>query len=355
MNLKSKIISIVSALSVLATMSFAITANAEGESFTAKVTNFADNKITVSYMVENIAAITEFQVDAEFDADAVNDTPVVTYKMGGLTNDNVYDGNKLSIGAMGITSAIPADGVIATVEYTLKADLASQVDFGLVYVHLGDNDGNSFYYDAADAGNANIAIKAASAYPSVAVTDITAADPVYTGKNVNLTAVVDAEKLGDRVIEWDAVNGDVTPNPADSTKAVLVPAADGKVTVIAKVDNNGTVAEYSKDFTATTKADPLPYTISATAVSANGETTITVKPDAEYTYGEDETAPDYVLVAQFYADGKEAASWVKIEADALTSGEAKFTVGAQAAKTVSVTAYALDTEGNPTDTIVGQN
>jgi len=335
MNLKNKIISMISAVSMLATLCVATTVSAANDAgFKVEVGEVADGKVTVNYVVENIPAITEFQVDAVFDEDAIDaSSPVVSYPMGGLTSNNVYDGHKLSVGAMGITAAVPADGIIATVTYTLNAGAQLPIDFTLEYVHIGDNDGNSYDYEDSDGDT--LEVTTATVYANATVTAINADGTVYVGKSTNLTATVDGE-LGDREIVWTAENGTVVPDAQDSTKAVLVATAEGAVKVTATINNNGTDAAFTKTFTAETKAEPMNYLVSSTPVADN-ETTVTVKPDPDYE-GDNEN-PDYIVVAQFYTADGTASSWVSVKGAALEEGEASYTFGAQNAARVSVTVY----------------
>lgn len=359
MKLKNKIISMVSAVSMLATMCFVAPVNAAGESFKVNVNSVDDKSITVSYLVDGIDKLSSTTVVIGFDTDAINTdktTAKVDCKISGASvqyNFNAVD-KTFSISASSATDTdMSKDGVVADVTFALSSPITAPVSFTVKSCELENNAGDFFGYEPNGVSN-NITVpaEAAKAYPVISKDVLDAAtidvDTLYVGKESTATIKgIDTAALADRKITVDPVNAKV--DAIDATSVKITPEAEGDVKVTLSVDNNGTVVT-SKEFTlgkATVKPEPTAYTVTATAVNTANGTTVTVKPDAEYTG----TREAFDIVAQFYTEDGTAAGWVKVSGiAALNSGEYSVNLNAQNAAKVSVTVYKADT-----NTVIGKN
>lgn len=348
MKFTNKIISTICAFSMIASMLAVTTVNAETDTvpkLSTVVESVSDTAIKLNFVVSGVTEVDGYTIKVSYnnaitkDKDAGKDISFSSLIASPVTNTKMASNGGFSILASTISAVpVPENNVIASATLNLEAPLSAPVAFTITEGAVGEK----------STDTATLTATGATAYPTVEITNITAAGAVYTGEAVELTASVEPTKLGDRTISWTATNASVTPDETDSTKATLTAIADGAVTVTATVDNNGTPASKTVNFTAEAKPVPMPYTITATTINADGETTITVAPNAEYVYEGDASAPAYKLVVQFYSEGREANLWFSEDCEALTSGTKVINVGAQNAKTVSVTAYA-------DETVVGQN
>lgn len=352
MNIKNKIISAVCAMSMLATMCAATIVNADAKPKVAlKIDSVSDSAIVLDVVATGADKIKGFGVKVAYDNAIVkdkDDKKDIVFSSDVFssltTNSKLASNGGFSISAAdSAEKAVPADGVVATATLNLTGAISDNVEFTVTSADLG----------AIGSTDANtIDVEGVKAYVPVTVKNITADDgAVYVGKAAALTAELDdATKLGDRVVTWKTNDSDkytITVDPTDSTKATLTATAAGKVTVTATVDNNGTSSEKSVEFEGTVKPEPTAYTVTATAVNTANGTTVTVKPDAEYTG----TREAFDIVAQFYTEDGTAAGWVKVAGiAALNSGEYSVNLNAQNAAKVSVTVYKADT-----NTVIGKN
>ncbi len=359
MKLKNKIISIVSAVSMLATMCFVAPVNAAGESFKVNVKSVDDKSITVSYLVSGVEKLSSATMKVQFDTDAIDtnkDKVVMDCKIAGASIQyNFDDVNKtFSIAAASTTDAdMTKDGVIANVTFALKSAITAPVNFTVLSGEFENNDGGFFSYaPGAKDNNIDVSAEPAKAYPVISKDVLDAAtidvDTLYVGKESTATIKgIDTAALADRKITVTPVNAKV--DAIDATSVKITPEAAGDVKVTLSVDNNGT-AVTSKEFTlgqATVKPEPTAYTVTATTVDIANGTTVTVKPDAEYTG----TREAFDIVAQFYTKDGTAAGWVKVsDIAALNSGDYSVNLNAQNAAKVSVTVYKADT-----NTVIGKN
>ncbi len=360
MKLKNKIISIVSAVSMLATMCFVAPVNAAGESFKVNVKSVDDKSITVSYLVGGVEKLSSATMKVQFDTDAIDtnkDNVTVDCKIssGASLQYNFDAVNKtFSIAAGSATDIdMTKDGVVADVTFALKSAITAPVSFTVLNGEFENNDGGFFSYaPGAKDNNIDVSAEPAKAYPVISKDVLDAAtidvDTLYVGKESTATIKgIDTAALADRKITVTPVNAKV--DAIDATSVKITPEAAGDVKVTLSVDNNGT-AVTSKEFTlgqATVKPEPTAYTVTATAVNTANGTTVTVKPDAEYTG----TREAFDIVAQFYTEDGTAAGWVKVsDIAALNSGEYSVNLNAQNAAKVSVTVYKADT-----NTVIGKN
>lgn len=359
MKLKNKIISIVSAVSMLATMCFVAPVNAAGESFKVNVKSVDDKSITVSYIVGGVKKLSSATVNVQFDTDAIDtnkDNVTVDCKIGDKPQYNFDAANKtfsMAVASGGSDIDLTEDGVVANVTFALKSAITAPVNFKIVLGEFENNAGDFFSYaPGAKDNNIDVPAEAAKAYPVISKDVLDAAtidvDTLYVGKESTATIKgIDTAALADRKITVNPVNAKVVA--IDATSVKITPEAEGDVKVTLSVDNNGT-AVTSKEFTlgkATVKPEPTAYTVTATAVNTATGTTVTVKPDAEYTG----TREAFDIVAQFYTEDGTAAGWVKVSGiAALNSGEYSVNLNAQNAAKVSVTVYKADT-----NTVIGKN
>lgn len=359
MKLKNKIISIVSAVSMLATMCFVAPVNAAGESFKVNVKSVDDKSITVSYLVSGVEKLSSATMKVQFDTDAIDtnkDNVTVDCKIGSNAPEYNFDAANKTF-SMSVASATDTDlteeGVVANVTFALKSAIVAPVNFTILKGEFENNAGGFFSYaPGAKDNNIDVPAEAAKAYPVISKDVLDAAtidvDTLYVGKeSIAKIKGIDTAALADRKITVDPVNAKV--DVIDATSVKITPEAEGDVKVTLSVDNNGTVVT-SKEFTlgkATVKPEPTAYTVTATAVNTANGTTVTVKPDAEYTG----TREAFDIVAQFYTEDGTAAGWVKVsDIAALNSGEYSVNLNAQNAAKVSVTVYKADT-----NTVIGKN
>ncbi len=360
MKLKNKIISIVSAVSMLATMCFIAPVSAANESFKVDVKSVSDDAITISYVVSGVNKLSSATVKVQFDSDAINtdkDTVTMDCKIEGGNPQYNFDiaSKTFSMSVAGGTTEtdMTKDGVVANVTFALTSAIATPINFTVLKGEFENNTGAFLSYapGAAD-NNIDVPAEAAKAYPVISKDVLDAAtidvDTLYVGKESTATIKgIDTAALADRKITVTPVNAKV--DVIDATSVKITPEAAGDVKVTLSVDNNGTTVT-SKEFTigtATVKPEPTAYTVTATAVNTANGTTVTVKPDAEYTG----TREAFDIVAQFYTEDGTAAGWVKVSGiAALNSGEYSVNLNAQNAAKVSVTVYKADT-----NTVIGKN
>lgn len=349
MNIKNKIISAICSLSMVATMCVATVANAEGNpTIELKATQSGENiKLDV---VTNLSKASGFGISINVSGLTIEEKSDASadFKSGFAMSTAATTTSTIKMTGIGMSEADLTDGILGS--FSVK--VGSVLTDNAVFTITGANIDTAKVAYKTETATLDLAKESTTVYVPVTVKNITADDgAVYVGKAAALSAELDdAAKLGDRVVTWKTNDSDkytITVDPTDSTKATLTATVAGKVTVTATVDNNGTSSEKSIEFEATVKPEPTAYTVTATAVNTANGTTVTVKPDAEYTG----TREAFDIVAQFYTEDGTAAGWVKVsDIAALNSGEYSVNLNAQNAAKVSVTVYKADT-----NTVIGKN